>query len=299
VRRLRLSLALVLALPALAACGSGPARSSQLDVVAAESFWGSIASQLAGPRAVVHTIVVDPDSDPHAYEPTPSDARTMAGANVAIVNGIGYDNWATQLLAADPASGRVVVNAGDVLGLKNGDNPHQWYSPSSVRKVIAAITAAYERAEPSAAGYFAARRRIFETRSLARYDRVLAEIQRRFAGVPVGYSESIFQPLGEALGLRLMTPYGFAKAVAEGTEVSARDKQAVEKQLRDRRIAVWVYNSQNTTPEVQQANELAREHDIPIVTVTETLAPEGSSFQQWQVAQLERLAAALQRATGR
>ena len=44
---------------------------------------------------------------------------------------------------------------------------------------------------------------------------------------------------------------------------------------------------------------LARASHVPVVTVTETLSPEGSSFQQWQVAQLERLAAALHRATGR
>ena len=76
-------------------------------VVAAENFWGSIASQLAGSKAAVQSIIVNPDTDPHDYEPTASDARTMAGAKLAIVNGIGYDNWASQLLAANPVAGRV------------------------------------------------------------------------------------------------------------------------------------------------------------------------------------------------
>jgi zinc/manganese transport system substrate-binding protein len=49
----------------------------------------------------------------------------------------------------------------------------------------------------------------------------------RYAGTPVGYSESIFQPLGEYLGLKLLTPYSFAKAIAEGTDVNAQDKQTV------------------------------------------------------------------------
>ena len=117
--------------------------------------------------------------------------------------------------------------------------------------------------------------------------------------MPVGYSESIFQPLGEALGLRLLTPCSFSKAIAEGGEVSARDKQTVDRQAANHEIRVWVFNSQNATPDVQRVNELARAARIPVVTITETLAPASDTFEQWQVAQLERLRHALHQATGR
>jgi zinc/manganese transport system substrate-binding protein len=183
--------------------------------------------------------------------------------------------------------------------LHDGDNPHQWYSPSSVRQVIARIVADYNRLDPRDAGYFTQRRHSFERVGLARYDALRREIRARYAGVPVGYSESIFKPLGEDLGLKLLTPYGFAKAVAEGSDVTAQDKQAVDTQARDRRIKVWVFNSQNVTPDVQRVNDLARERAIPVATVTETLSPASDSFQQWQVAQLQGLARALHDATGR
>ena len=117
--------------------------------------------------------------------------------------------------------------------------------------------------------------------------------------MPVGYSESIFQPLGEDLHLKLMTPYSFAKAVAEGGEVTAQDKQTVDAQASDRVIKVWIFNSQNVTPDVQRVNQIARERQIPIATVTETLSPESTTFEQWQVAELEGLIDALRRATGR
>ena len=117
--------------------------------------------------------------------------------------------------------------------------------------------------------------------------------------MPVGYSESIFQGLGEDLGLSLLTPPSFAKAVSEGTDVTAADKQAVDAQAEGRRIAVWVFNSQNVTPDVQRVNEIVRRRRIPLVAVTETLSPPGASFQQWQLAQLRELAGALHRATGR
>ncbi|HEY4823840.1 MAG TPA: zinc ABC transporter substrate-binding protein, partial [Solirubrobacteraceae bacterium] len=111
--------------------GDGGVR---FQVVAAENFWGSIAAQLGGDRVEVSSIIVNPSTDPHSYEPSAADARTMAGARLAIVNGIGYDNWAPKLLAASPLAGREVLNVGRLLGLKEGDNPHQWYSPASVQR---------------------------------------------------------------------------------------------------------------------------------------------------------------------
>jgi zinc/manganese transport system substrate-binding protein len=188
---------------------------------------------------------------------------------------------------------------GKALGLAEGANPHQWYSPSSVRRVLDAIVAGYDRLEPNAASYFAQRERAFLEHDLARYDALRREIRSRYAGTPVGYSESIFQPLGEDLGLKLLTPYSFAKAIAEGNDVTARDKQTVDDQARKRLIKIWVFNSQNVTPDVQRVNEIAREERIPTVTVTETLSPAGDSFEQWQSAQLEGLARALHEATGR
>ena len=287
----------------LAGCGSANSSSAsssgKLQVAAAENFWGSIAAQLGGEKVAVSSIIVNPNTDPHSYEPTASDGVTFATSQMAIVNGIGYDGWASKLLAANPSSGRVRLDVGDLLGLKDGDNAHQWYSPASVQRVIDQIVADYKRLDPKDSAYFDRRRTTFLTSALAGYDRLRKEIRTRYAGVPVGYSESIFQPLGEDLGLRLLTPYSFAKAIAEGTDVSAADKQTVDRQAEHGAIKVWVYNSQNATPDVQRANQLARAAHIPIATITETLSPASATFEQWQDAELTRLRAALAQATGR
>jgi zinc/manganese transport system substrate-binding protein len=287
-----------------AGCGSsGPGASSgansRVQVVAAENFWGSIAAQLGGERVQVRSIIVNPGTDPHSYQPTAQDARAVAGARLAIVNGLGYDKWMAQLLAASPVSGRVVLDVGQLVGLKDGDNPHQWYAPASVQKVIAQIVAGYDRLDPAGAGYFAQRERTFETVGLARYNELRKEIRAKYAGMPVGYSESIFRPLGEDLGLQLKTPYSFAKAVAEGTEVTAQDKQMVDEQAERRQIKVWVYNSQNVTPDIQRVTSIVKEQHIPIATVTETLSPASDSFERWQVAELEGIEKALHEAAGR
>jgi len=282
--------------PPPAAAGSTGAR---FRVVAAENFWGSIAAQLAGGKALVQSIVVNPSTDPHSYQPNAEDARAVASANMVIENGIGYDRWMRQLRGADGGGGRTVLSVGDLLGVAEGENPHQWYSPSSVSRVIDRIVADYVRLDPSDAAFFARQKRTFEMRELAGYDRLRREIRTRYAGVPVGYSESIFQLLGDDLGLRLLTPYGFAKAVAEGTDVTASEKETVDRQAQRHEIAVWIYNSQNVTPDVQRVTSIVRAQHIPIATVTETLSPAGASFQQWQTGELEGLLAALHGATGR
>jgi zinc/manganese transport system substrate-binding protein len=296
---LLLGICLLLAGCAGSMASPAPSSGGKLQVVAAENFWGSIASQLGGGKVAVSSIIVNPNTDPHSYEATASDGVAIARSQMAIVTGIAYDSWASKLIAANPASGRVVLDAGKLLGLNDGDNPHQWYSPPSVQRVIAQIALDYERLDPKDASYFEQRRVLFETRALAEYDRLRGVIRARYGGVPVGYSESIFEPLGEDLGLRLLTPYSFAKAIAEGIDVSAADKQTVDRQAEEHSIKVWVYNSQNATPDVQRVNQLARAAHIPITTVTETLTPPSDTFQQWQAAQLASLLAALHRATGR
>jgi zinc/manganese transport system substrate-binding protein len=220
----------------------------------------------------------------------------MAGSQLAIVNGIGYDQWATQLLDANPSSGRTVLTVADLLGLKDGDNPHQWYSPSSVQRVIMQIVADYKQADPGHAAYFDAQRRHFESAGLAGYQRLISRIRAEYAGTPVGASESIFEPLASALGLKLITPRGFMDAIAEGTEPTPADKATADSQIAGGRIKVWIYNSQNATPDVQRLNDAARAAGIPVATVTETLTPEGASFQAWMTRELEGLREALAKA---
>jgi zinc/manganese transport system substrate-binding protein len=50
---------------------------------------------------------------------------------------------------------------------------------------------------------------------------------------------------------------------------------------------------------VKRITDAARKQGIPVTTITETLAPASASFQGWQSHQLEALAAALAKATGR
>ena len=275
---------------------SGPATatsSSKLTVAVAENFWGSIVTQLAGNKATVTSIITNPDTDPHDYEAKPSDGRTIASAKYVVENGIGYDAWFQKLLDASPSSDRKVLNVGKLVGIDAGGNPHQWYSPATVQSVIDRVTSDLKSLDPKNASYYDEQKTKYESTGLKQYNDLIAGIKQQYGGTPVGATESIFAPLSEALGLKLLTPESFLDAVAEGTDPTAQDKATVDDQIKTNKIKVLVYNSQNATPDVKALVKAAKAKKIPVTTVTETLSPAGVTFQAWQSKQLTALKAAL------
>jgi len=282
-------------------CSTGPSaaggRSSVIRVVAAENFWGSIAAQLGGERVQVTSIITSPDADPHAYEATAADGRAVATADLTIVNGVGYDPWAADLAQANASSTRTDLNVGDVVGARAGDNPHRWYNPADVRAMVDRIVAGYQAIKPADADYFEQQKSTFTTTTLNEYDTLIADVKARYSGTPVGASESIFAMIAPALGLDVVTPPTFLTAVSAGTDPTAADKATIDRQISTRAIRVYVYNSQNATPDVQAQVDAAQARGIPVSAITETMTPATATWEQWQTAQLRQLRAALQAAS--
>jgi zinc/manganese transport system substrate-binding protein len=278
-----------------AACSTANASSGSktLEVVAAENFWGSLAAQLGGSHVHVTSLISKPNTDPHDYEPTPGDARAIASARLVIINGLGYDAWINRLLAANQSSRRRVLNVGDLVGLKDGANPHRWYSPVDVETVIGRITADYKTLDAADAASFDRLHSDFDDTALGQYRATLGKIKSKYGGTAVGASESVFSPLASVLDLKLLTPTSFLNAISEGNDPTAADKATVDRQIRTKQIKVFVFNSQNATPDVQQLIDAAKANGVVVVAVTETLTPEGATFQDWQTRQLQALEAAL------
>jgi zinc/manganese transport system substrate-binding protein len=290
------SLAVAVVLTA-GACGlSGvPAAgsSSKVEVVAAENFWGSIATQVGGDHANVTSIIVNPATDPHAYEATPTNARLIATAKYVIVNGAGYDPWAPKLIDANPVAGRTVLTVADLLRKKEGDNPHMWYSPSYVDQVVDRIASDLAKIDAADASYYQQQGASYKTIGLKEYHDTINTIKQKYVGTKIGATESIVSYMADGLGLNLITPYTYLKAISEGTDPSAADKAEIENEIATREIKVFVFNSQNSTPDVLSLVDKAKANGIPVVTVTETLSPANRTFQDWQTGQLKHLLAAL------
>jgi zinc/manganese transport system substrate-binding protein len=282
------------------ACGSTVSSSStgsqpsgrHLSVVAGENFWGSVGSQLGGSQVTVKSVVTDPNADPHDYQSDTATARAFATADYVILNGAGYDAWADRLLSANPSSRRKVFTVADLLSRREGDNPHFWYSPDDVTKVADRITSDLRSIDPADNAYFTGQRGAFTT-ALAPYTNRIVAIRAKFAGQRIAATETIFEYMANALGLVLVSPVEFMKAVAEGNDPPADSVAAFQQAITARQAAVLVYNVQTSTDVTNTIKHLAVQQGIPVVAVSETLQPPDATFQEWQLGQLNALYNAL------
>ncbi len=284
--------------PAIPRDGSSVGPSDgPIPVVAAENFWGSLVSQLGGNQTSVLSIVTDPNADPHEYEANLSDARAISNAQFVIVNGVGYDPWALQLIAADGNSNQVVLNVGDLNGVSvTGGivtgNPHMWYNPVYVNNTLKAMFTDLVSIRPSATSYFQANYEALNVSLGHLYGQATA-IRNQFAGTVVASTESIFVYLANFTQLNLVSPPAFMQAVAEGNDPPTQSVVQFQCQLESGHVRVMVYNLQTVTPITSNMKAIAAANNVTIVGITETIQPSGYTFQEWMGAEYLALANAL------
>lgn len=280
----------VIAVLLLLSCTASWAQ-SPLRIVAAETVYGDVAGQLAGPQWAVSSILSDPAQDPHLFEASPSVARQIAGAAVVVLNGADYDPWMRRLLSgAARAPSQQVVDAGAVAGRRSGSNPHLWFDPAVMPVVARAVTAALSRADAANAAAYDARLQAFIA-SLAPIDAKVAALRTRYAGVAVTATEPVFGLMAAALGL-VVRNERFQLAVMNDAEPRLSDVAAFEADLRQHRVRALLYNSQASGGAARRMVALARTNAVPVVGVLET-EPAGMTYQAWMLAQLDALDTAL------
>lgn len=261
-----------------------------IPILAAENFYGEVAQAIGGDRVKVENVLLNPDTDPHDFEPPASVARAVADASVVIMNGADYDHWMEKLVEANASADRTVIDVASLIGVKEGDNPHIWYNPAAVPALADALTAALLKLDPQGSIDYRARRAAY-LEALAPLNAKIAAIKGRFAGAPVTATEPVFGPMAVALGLD-MRNQAFQTAIMNEAEPSATDIAAMEDDLKNRRVKVLFYNEQVTDPLTERLLTAAKEGDVPVVGVTETL-PEGSSYASWMIDQLNATEKAL------
>jgi len=293
-----ISASLVAVTVALTGCGSadevadrGACPVDPVRVVVSVDQWGDIVERLGGDCADVTTVITGSSADPHDYEPTPGDLASFERADLVVVNGLDYDHWAVD--AADAAGdGVTVVDAGKVVGLAEGDNPHIWYSPDHVTAVATAVTEALSAEAPDAATYFLNRQGQWR-RSMQAYTALVASLRTTASGRTYAATEPVFDDMAQALGLTDATPAGYRSAAANESEPSPGDLADFEAAIEAGDVDVLVYNTQTEGPGPERLRKVAEEHGTPVVDVTESMPDGAGGFAQWQVAQLVALADAL------
>jgi zinc/manganese transport system substrate-binding protein len=214
----------------------GPVQAEQpLKVVASFSVVADLSREVGGDRVEV-TSLVGPDADAHVYEPRPGDVRTLADADLVIVNGLGFEGWIGRLISASGYEGAVVVASTGVEPLyhHSATDPHVWQSPQRVLQYVDNIEAALRRVDPSHAEAYARRAEVYR-HELLQLD---GWIRERLSVVPEGHRRVVtahdaFAYFAQDYGVAFLAPVGWStEAAPTAATVAALTDQLRRQQVR-------------------------------------------------------------------
>lgn len=304
VKRALAGIAAATVLLTVAACGSagigsgtatGAAKSgdttdasSTIAVVASINQWGSVAKDLGGEHVTVTNIMTKTNVEAHDYEPTAKDVAKFGSAQVAIVNGADYDPWASK--AAEPTKA-TMVDAAETAGIKEGDNPHVWFSAKARTAAADAITAAYQQADPVHKADYAKLNQDWH----AKEDQLEAKIKNASAktkDLPYAATESVAWYLADDLGMTDATPQGYAQASANESEPTPADIKDFQDALKAGDAKLLVLNTQESNSTTEQITDAAKQADVPVVKLTEQMPAEYGDLLDWMGALVDQFATA-------
>ena len=236
-------------LTAIAVCALGaPAFADPVTVVAAENFYGDLASQIGGANVAVTSILSNPDDDPHLFEASPDTAKALTDAKVVIVNGVDYDPWMEKLLGAHKAPGRKEILVGALVGHKPGDNPHLWYDPATMKAAGKALVADLVAVDPAhKADYEQGYSKFLD--SLKPIDDKIAAMRKSYAGQPITASEPVFGYQAGLIGLKVRNEK-YALAIMNNAEPTPSEVAGFENDLKGKKVKAMLYNAQASEPAV-------------------------------------------------
>ena len=290
--------ALTLAGCSATADGATPEPTSgKIAVVASTDVWGDVAKEVGGDQVQVTSIIDDPDKDPHEYQASGQNQLAISKAELVIVNGGGYDDFVSSMVASAHTS-PVRVNAADISGYdqhpSDGEfNEHLWYDFPTVDKVAARLAVAYSKARPEHKATFEANEKKFEA-SVASLQDDEATLKQKYAGKGVAITEPVPLYMLNAIGLENKTPEKFSEAIENDTDVAAATLQQTLDLFSAHDVALLVYNEQTGGAQTQKVLDAAKSNHVPVAPVAETL-PEGKTYLTWMRANLDAIGAALQK----
>jgi zinc/manganese transport system substrate-binding protein len=226
----------------------------KLPVVASFSILGDFVKNVGGDRVSV-ALLVGPEGDAHVYQPSPADAKKLAGAKVIFVNGFKLEGWIDRLIKASGTKASVVVATKGITPREMEDNdeakkgqahehagvdPHAWQSIANARIYVANIRDALMAADPRGKGIYEKNAAAY----LAKLAAVETEVKEGIAKIPaerrrIITSHDAFGYFGAAYGFEFIAPHG----VSTETEASARDVAKIIRQIKAQKIpAVFLEN---------------------------------------------------------
>ncbi|GMA69099.1 metal ABC transporter substrate-binding protein [Leuconostoc litchii] len=260
------------------------ANQKEIKVVSSVDFYGEAAEKVLGKYGSVKSVITDPSVDPHDYEPSAKVATEVSKADLVIYNGIGYDSWMTKL--AKNSDVKAVRVGEDVLGKKDGDNPHLWYQSQTMPNLVNYLADKFSKIDPTHKDTFKANAKKYIA-SLEPIQTKINTLKKNSDNKLVDVSEPVFDYALEELGYTENNTH-FSKSVEDGTDPSPKDIKSMQDDIKNKKISFFVQNTQATDKTVSQLVKLAKKHSVPVLNVTETM-PKNKNYKQWMLDQYNQL----------
>ena len=246
--------------PAAAQTRTGP-----LKVVASFSILADMVAAVGGDKVQVQSLV-GPDADAHAYQPTPTDAKALAAADLVVVNGLGFEGWMGRLIKSSGSKATVVTASTGIKAIKTGRmhdgghghghgaaDPHAWQDLARGQMYVKTIAAALAKADAANAAVYQAN----ADRYVAELAQLDAWVKQELGTVPAAKrkvitSHDAFAYFAEAYGVAFLSPVG----VSTEKEPSAKDVARLVRQVKDTGVkAIFV----ETMTDPRLVEQLAKE----------------------------------------
>jgi len=256
----------------LAACGSGAdTGSGSLSVVASTSWLADISQNVAGDRFTVST-VIPLNTDPHSFEPTPSDLTRVARADLLVINGGGLEGTLEAALRNAGADTTVVVasdglaprtlQAGEPSPEHSGEpDPHFWLDPVSVKTYVENIRDAFAAADPQGADIYEANAAAY----LAKLDKLDRWVRQQVETVPADDRKLIMNHASHGY---FADRYGFSvvgavlPSVTTGSTPTARQLAELIATIRSQGVKAIFVEAEESP---QLAEQIASETGVTVV----------------------------------
>lgn len=259
-------------------------KSDKVSIVTTTNIYADIAKNVAGKYGSVQAIIKNSATDPHDFEPTTADAKKLTKANIIVANGLGYDSWMNKL--ASSVSKKPVLVGEDLMGLTKVDNLHIWYDLDMPTKYVNYLVKRLSKLDKKHAAYFKEN----GDKYLAKIAKVkqIAKSADKKNNKPVSVSEPVFDYGLEEAGYKIGDKE-FEDAIENGTDPSPKTINKMTNEIKDKKIAFFVNNTQASSSTVKTFVKLAKENGVPVLNVRETI-PNHMTYLDWMRENYQNLA---------
>lgn len=267
------------------------AFSNPIQVCSAENFYGNVAEMIGGKHVKVSSIISNPGADPHLFSVSPKNVIEVTDSQVIIYNGADYDPWMIRLLVAQPSNNKLaVIDVSLLMGNKKGDNPHIWYNPQTFPILAKFLAEKFSSIQPENKSYFEKNLSSFNNEYKTVFS-LISDIKSKYSGTSVIATEPVLGYMSDALGFD-MKGKEFQWIIMNGSEPSPKLTVDFINQIKNKKVKILFYNSQVTETTTKYILNLARQNNIKIVGISETM-PVNKNVIEWLTGELEEIRNAL------